>query len=890
MATEITDSRILGQLNLGGGQAAGSPSIIVGKPEDRPTPQTRTQAAKDVQEVEFGAVSPTIALSNAYKADKTVQVYEASMPIYIAALRSKPNTMGDRNLVTYAAKLTDPTTGVLNGEREGYSEAAAIADRVKTFLDKQLSGGGELNAQQRQFIRNELTQLLLARNAGYNLVRQDAAARAKNLNVNPANVIGTHAGKPYKTLLKAYDAEMGVADQKTVAPAAGPETGAAKSYRFTPEREKELIDYVGSGKFTPTGYADLVAQAATEVGVNVDDKYREMSLAEGNRILNAKKEGRPIAGAISYQKADASYEKQLDEYNKQRAKMEGETIRTSLFGQESPYAQRFAAGTGLADEASGLGAGLGAVLQGREFSPAYQMARDAATRRIQLLREQQSGLSGVLGMGSELLGGVGVSAAPAGALSRARTLSQLSPTARILLGETATGAGLGAAEAAPGQRLRGAIVGGAVSPAFAATGAVGQRAANRIIQGLPADVAPMSRQLMNEGIVPTPGQIGQETGGRFGREVALREQAATSVPILGPAISARRNEGIMAGNLAAGKRSVSTIGGEGRVTETGLAMREQLDQVVGDAYDAALQPMQLVTDTQFKQAQRKINAKLGKISGNDPEAVRSVKNIWRDNVAPFIDSNGQISGENLQAIKRSIQAERSKIEQMPGSKGATDIIDGIEGALFDGLAKRQAPSLYDAYRAADKAYRESRIVTNAVTAAETKAGSPGIFTPSGLAGKVRQSEAKYGPSDIGGSGGLSEAMTTVLPATLSESGTAPRAGMLSLFGGAGGTGGALGSLVGNPVMGAILGLGTAGVASLPYSKLGNKLIAKTLLGKRPAPITALGDYLSKNPQLGRSVGMAAGLDYMTPQESFSGRPALLTPEQQALINVYAGGR
>ena len=883
---QVTDPDLISALNANAVKAPAPSGTFIPKPADRPTPQTRTQAAKDVQEVEFGAVSPTIALSNAYKADKTVQVYEASMPIYIAALRSKPNTMGDRNLVTYAAKLTDPTTGVLNGEREGYSEAAAIADRVKTFLDKQLSGGGELNAQQRQFIRNELTQLLLARNAGYNLVRQDAAARAKNLNVNPANVIGTHAGKPYKTLLKAYDAEMGVADQKTVAPAAGPETDGAKSYRFTPEREKELIDYVGSGRFTPTGYADLVVQAATEVGVNVDDKYREMSLAEGNRIFNAKKEGRPIAGAISYQKADASYEKQLDEYNKQKAKM----LEESYAGAPSPYATRFAAGTGLADEASGLGAGLSAVLQGREFSPAYQLARDAATRQIQQLRQSQEGMQAVLGGASELAGGVGVSAAPAGALSRARTLSQLSPTARILLGETATGAGLGAAEAAPGQRLRGAIVGGAVSPAFAATGAVGQRAANRIIQGLPADVAPMSRQLMNEGIVPTPGQIGQETGGRFGREVALREQAATGVPILGPAISARRNEGIMAGNLAAGKRSVSAIGGEGRVTETGLAMREQLDQVVGDAYDAALQPMQLVTDTQFKQAQRKINAKLGKISGNDPEAVRSVKNIWRDNVAPFIDSNGQISGENLQAIKRSIQAERSKIEQMPGSKGATDIIDGIEGALFDGLAKRQAPSLYDAYRAADKAYRESRIVTNAVTAAETKAGSPGIFTPSGLAGKVRQSEAKYGPSDIGGSGGLSEAMTTVLPATLSESGTAPRAGMLSLFGGAGGTGGAIGSLVGNPIAGAILGLGTAGVASLPYSKLGNKLIAKTLLGKRPAAVTALSDYLAKNPQLGRSVGMAAGLDYITPEQDFSNQPSMLTPEQQALINIYAGGR
>lgn len=884
MATEITDPRILSQLNAGQPATSGGPRIIAGKPAEQPSPQTPEQKQKDVQDVRFGEVEPTLKLANAYKADKSVQVYEASMPIYVAALRTKPNTMGDRNLVTYAAKLTDPTTGVLNGEREGYSQAAAIADRLDTFIKKQLAGGGDLTAQQRKYVRDELTQLLLARNAAYNLVREDAAARAKRLNLNPQDVIQTHAGKPYKTLLKTYDAEMGIIDTKSIAPAVGPETGGAKSYRFSPEREQELVNYVNSDKFTPTGYADLVTRAATEAGVNVDDKYRELSLAEGNRLFNAKKEGKPIAGAISYQKADATYEKQLDERNKQLAKMEAE----SLAGAPSPYFERFAAGTGLADEASGLGAGIGAVLQGREFSPAYQMARDAATRRIQLLREQQ----GALGMAAELAGGVGAAAAPAGAIARARTLSQLSPAARAILGETAAGAALGAAEAGPDQRLRGALVGGATSPAFAATGAVGQRIANRLIQGLPAGTAPMSRQLMREGIVPTPGQIGQETGGRFGREVALREQAATGVPIVGPAITERRNEGILAANLAAGRRSVSSLGeqAQGGITETGLALREQLDAATGAAYDAALQPMQLVTDTQFKQAQRKINAKLGKIGANDPEALRSVKNIWRDNVAPFIDSNGQISGENLQAIKRSIQTERSKIEQLPGSKGAVDIIDGIEGALFDGLAKRQAPALYDAYKAADKAYRESRIVTNAITAAETKAGSPGVFTPSGLAGKVRQSEAKYGPSDIGGAGGLSEAMTTVLPATLAESGTSARAGMMSLLAGGGGTGGALGAMVGNPMLGAILGLGTAGLASLPYSRLGTKAIAKTLLGERPAAVTALSDYLARNPQLGRSFGMAAGLDYITPEQDFSNRPAMLTPEQQALINVYSGGR
>ena len=881
---QITDPDLISALNANAVKTPTQSGQFIAKPADQPAPRTEAQAKKEAQEARFGEVAPTLQLANAYKSDKSVQVYEASMPIYVSALRTKPNTMGDRNLVTYAAKLTDPTTGVLNGEREGYSQAAAIADRLDTFIKKQLAGGGDLTPQQRKYVRDELTQLLLARNAAYNLVREDAAARAKRLNINPQDVIQTHAGKPYKSLLKAYDAEMGIIDQKTVAPAVGPETGGAKSYRFSPEREQEIINYVNSDKFTPTGYADLVTAAATEAGVNVDDKYRQLSLSEGNRLLNAKKEGKPIAGAVSYQKADATYEKQLDEYNKQRAKMEAESIAAT----PSPYFERFAAGTGLADEASGLGAGLGAVLQGGEFGPAYEMARDAATRRTQLLREQQGGL----GMAAELAGGVGAAIAPAGAISRTRTLSQLSPAARAILGETVAGAGLGALEAAPDQRLRGAIVGGAASPAFAGAGAVGQRLGNMIVGGLPANVAPQSRMLMREGIIPTPGQIGQETGGRIGREISLREQAATGVPFVGPAISERRNEGILAANLAAGRKSVSALGEEAQkgITETGLALREQLQKATSDAYEAALTPMRLVTDYQFNQAEKSIKSKLKGIGSDQPEALKSVKTIWDDYVAPFIDKDRQITGESLQAIKQGIQEERSKIELMPGSKRATDIIDEIENALFDGLAKRQAPELYDAYRAADKAYRESKVVANAITSAETKAGSSGVFTPSQLAGQVRASERKFGPSDIGGPGGLSEAMVNVLPATLAESGTSPRAGMMSLLAGGGGTGGAVGAMLGSPVLGAALGLGTAGLASLPYSRAGNKLIAKTLLGDRPAAVSALSKYLNKNPQIGRSLGMAAGLDYVTPEQDFGGRPSMLTPEQQALINIYAGGR
>jgi hypothetical protein len=612
-------------------------------------------------------------------------------------------------------------------------------------------------------------------------------------------------------------------------------------------------------------------------------------LREGERLLGLKKQGVRIAPTLSYEKADKGYQQQLDEYNKRKSEME----KQSLSGAPSPYFERFAAGTGLADEAAGLGAGLGAVLQGKEFSPAYQMARDAATREIQQLRQSQEGYQSLLGGAAELAGGVGTAIAPTGALSRMRTLSQLSPAARVLLGETVTGAGIGALQADPNQRLRGAITGAVVAPVSAATGAFGQKVSSRIIGGLPPSVAPMSRQLLQEGIVPTPGQIGQEVGGVLGEQVSKLEQAATSVPILGPAIKTRRNEGIEAANLAAARKAVEPIGGRDLLTQTGLALRDQIDALTSQAYTNALAPMRLVADATFNKAKTKIVSKLNKIGTTASEPMKAVKSVWETRVQPFIGTNGEITGEGLQAIKQGLVTERALLKTQAGGKQATDIIDELDRALFDGLAQRQAPGLYVTYKNADKAFRNSKIVTKAITAAERTPGSPGIFTPSQLATQIVSSEKKYGPSQLGGAGGLSEAMTTVLPQTLADSGTASRAGVMAAFGGPGTLGGTLGAAIGGvpgALIGTGIGLGTSALAALPYSRFGNKLIANTLLGQRSPAVSNLMNYLAKNTQLGRQVGSAAGLDYVAPEQDFSNMPMVLTPAQQRLINVRSGGK
>lgn len=900
MVTTVTDQNKINELNANATIVGAPQGVFTPKPEDRPPPRTPSQAISEAAAARYAGVNPNLAAKSDYKKTPAVAAYEASLPLFKTALTTGADKTGDNQLITYAAKMSDPTTGVLGAERENYAAATTIAERLKLYINNEIqpvfndkgdvvSFKGLMSPQTRRNLRNELTNLMLARNEAYNLAREDWMTTAKELNLNPKVVIGPHAGEKSRQFFRNYDISTGVTSPEVAGPRLAPETGNAKTYRFTPEREKQIIDYVNSASFTPTGFADLNAQAAAEAGVNVDAQYRDLSLKEGERLAGLKSQGVRIAPALSYEKADKGYQQQLDEYNKQRAKMEKE----SLSGAPSPYFERFAAGTGLADEAAGVGAALGAILQGKEYSPAYQMARDAATRRIQQLREGQEGIAGFLGGAAELAGGVGTAVAPAGAIARARTLSQLSPAARVLLGETVTGAGIGALQADPNQRLRGAVTGAAIAPVSAATGAFGQKVSSRIMGGLPSSTAPMSRQLLQEGIVPTPGQIAQEIGGIRGEQIANLEQAATSVPLLGPAIKTRRNEGIEAANIAAARKTVEPIGGADLINQTGLALKAQLENLTDQAYKNSLTPMRLVADTTFNKAKSKIVSKLNKIGPSSSDPMKDVKGVWESRVQPFIGANGEITGDNLQAIKKGLATERALLKVKAGGKQATDIIDEFEQALFDGLAKRQAPDLYEAYRNADKAFRNSQIINKTIKAAIARPGDPGVFTPGQLATKVAASEEKYGPSVLGGAGGLSEAMTTVLPQTLADSGTASRAGMMAAFGGPGTLGGTVGASIGGPMgalIGAGLGLGAAGLAALPYSRVGNRLIANTLLAERPAAVSNLMNYLSKNTQLGRQVGSAAGLDYVAPEQDFSNMPMVLTPAQQRLINVRSGGK
>ena len=62
------------------------------------------------------------------------------------------------------------------------------------------------------------------------------------------------------------------------------------------------------------------------------------------------------------------------------------------------------------------------------------------------------------------------------------------------------------------------------------------------------------------------------------------------------------------------------------------------------------------------------------------------------------------------------------------------------------------------------------------------------------------------------------------------------------------------------------GLALAGLLSAPYSKTGQRLIQRALLGQRPRKIVRLGDYLINNPNWAGRLGSALGRDYVYQDE------------------------
>jgi hypothetical protein len=386
-------------------------------------PQAATNLQKDKLQVIRDAKTYGRDLRKEFDGTEAVKVYREGMRYFTTALRTPPNSAGDQDLVTLAAKVQDPTGAVMQGDIDRYNNIQVALERLPQQFRNEFEQSGKFSEKTRRDIRAFLTNRVLVQRDAYNDTRksyttdlEDFNAQTSALGVKPLDtttILGTHPATLYKDKILAYDATQKAGDK--VAERSGllsaPEgmrvSGEdVKGFRFSPEAESSINAYTKSEGATAEGYAKLLADAAVKEGF-IDEGQRGNYEAQ-TAIDNAKVFEVPPAqrGGIDYKAIDEAASKNagLFETVAQAGRNLPESaaqLVTGLGGMIASPIQTFNTTTDL----------VGALLQGDADDPTLKAA---AT----MLEEQYGGADNIkrymikdplafLGDASLLLGGSG---------------------------------------------------------------------------------------------------------------------------------------------------------------------------------------------------------------------------------------------------------------------------------------------------------------------------------------------------------------------------------------------------------------------------------------------------------------------------------------------------
>jgi hypothetical protein len=225
------------------------------------------------------------------------------------------------------------------------------------------------------------------------------------------------------------------------------------------------------------------------------------------------------------------------------------------------------------------------------------------------------------------------------------------PATSTIGGAAAMGAGLGVMQPATSWSERGQNT--ALSGALGGAGQAGINALGRVIS---PQTSPQVKQLMAEGITPTPGQI---LGGGFRRV----EDAATSVPLLGDAIKASQRRGIEDVNKAAFNRALKPIGEAlPKELKGNEAVKYTYDKL-GDAYESLLPKMKAQADDEFVQGITSLKNMVSE-GAIDPNAVNAFNRILDGQVLGKFQGQDSMSGETLKNVQSTLRNEINRCKTL----------------------------------------------------------------------------------------------------------------------------------------------------------------------------------------------------------------------------------
>jgi len=398
--------------------------------------------------------------------------------------------------------------------------------------------------------------------------------------------------------------------------------------------------------------------------------------------------------------------------------------------------QRFLAGAGkgMTDIARGAGQMLGMV---SEEDIAAARERDAPLMRT----------------------GAGVAGNITGNVA-AGLPTMLVPGANTYTGAALTGAVLGALQPTVEGESRGAN-----ALTGAAGGVAGRAVAGGLSRMLNPQTATAARELIDEGVTPTPGQV-------LGGIARRTEEAAKSIPFVGQGIRQAESRAIEDFNRAAINRVLAPIGG--KAANIGYEGIEEASKAVSNAYDDALKGLGRVdTDNTFTNRLTSLKTMARSLPNSiQKQFSRIIKEQIEDKITPA----GTISPEQLKTATSELYRLGTGYKGGANSFNEQQLGDALlqlRSNLYD-LAGRMNPQANQAIKNADKAFAQLVRVQNAATRADG-----GVFSPAQLsaATKVTDKSARKVATSQGRAlmQDFAQAGKSVLGNTLPDSGTAERA-------------------------------------------------------------------------------------------------------------------
>lgn len=349
-----------------------------------------------------------------------------------------------------------------------------------------------------------------------------------------------------------------------------------------------------------------------------------------------------------------------------------------------------------------------------------------------------------------------------------------------------------------------------------------------------ADRSPIAQELMDRYGVENL-TVGQQSGG-FPKAI---EDAATSIPVVGDIINARRAESMLDLNKAAFREVGGQPMGYGDAALASLAgAREKAytDALAGREFD-------LESPVFVQGMQEALGARDTLTDALARDFDIAIQNSLR---GTRIGDTGTMTGEGYQQAQRALSGYKSAAQKPGFEKDYRDALSGVSGVLRE-EAERQYPDLVPLLREADTMYRGEKILQDAVSRAKMDPTGLGaeVFTPGNLTQAVAASGRRYpGTPPLKP---LSRLAQNVIPSDLPDSGTARRTALTAL--GTAGLGGVVGAGAGYTPeqgvsiedigQGALTTLSPLALLALGGTRRGQKMLSKMMFDRPEMPETAV---------------------------------------------------